>query len=102
MIITLFSRLESVLCSDEAKTFLGDVLAPVEIDDGEDSELNVTGISDSNVIALPTARRSQQDTSCVSQDEKQDTDEFLTSGGESDLEKKVRQTDCGTPECVDK
>ena len=88
-----------MLRSDEAKTFLGDVLAPVEINHGEESELNVTGISDSDVIALSAAQRSGRDASCVSQDKKQDTDELLTSGGESDLEKKVMQIDYPTTGC---
>ena len=106
------SRLETVLQSDEAKTFLGDVLSPdgtgnISVDpttvpplqltdeEGTDGDLNVSGISESDVIASRNfSTGSQSDAGiCMRQRDilspQHTSDEFLTSSGESDIDKKV-------------
>ena len=109
-----FSRLERVLQSDEAKTFLGDVLAPVTSgnindeatvgprlqltdDEGADGDLNVSGISESDVIAsgdLSTgSHQSNADLNLPQGDilsPQHANEEYLTSSGESDMDRMVR------------
>ena len=107
------SRLETVLQSDEAKTFLGDVLSPdgtsnISVDpttvppvqltdeEGNDGDLNVSGISESDVIAsrnLSTGSHESDAGISIPQREilspQHTSEEFLTSSGESDIDKKV-------------
>ena len=96
-----------MLQSDEAKTFLGDVLAAgngSNVSDGGNmsqstplldgnEDLNVSGISESDVIVsgdLSTgSQKSEANVNLSHSDISPQHEEFLTSSGESDLDRKV-------------
>ena len=90
----IFSRLEKVLQSDEAKTFLGDVLGAgnsSNISDGEmammtnidnSQSLSTRDLCTTSHITEPIKQNVQNSVSC--------NDDIQTSSSESDVDKKVK------------
>ena len=92
----IVSRLEKVLQSDEAKTFLGDVLGAGNSSNMAEGEIammpNLTE-SDNIMTTAPITQGVEQNTSepyeSISQKNNANTDDIQTSSSESDVDKKV-------------
>ena len=89
----IFSRLEKVLQSDEAKTFLGDVLGSGNSSNISDGEMTMmTNIEDSQCIATQGLCPSSHITEQIKQNVQSSVscnEDIQNSSGESDVEKKV-------------
>ena len=96
----IYSRLEKVLQSDEAKTFLGDVLGTGNSSHNIEDEISTMGnIDESQNLVSSASLNSSSESQSIKQNEscpmKNDlkTDDMQTSSSESDVDRKVSSID---------
>ena len=92
----IYSRLEKVLQSDEAKTFLGDVLGTGNSSNNIEDEISTMGnidesqnlVSSAPLNSLSESQRTEQNESSTMKNDLK-TDDMQTSSSESDVDRKV-------------